>query len=63
VFLFADRQLAGILNLAATLIVFLALRAVIRLETATEHTGATIETDVAFTGEPQRRPGVATPSP
>jgi hypothetical protein len=63
VFLFADRQLAGILNLAATLIVFLALRAVIRLETATEHTGATIGTDVAFTGEPQRRPGGATPSP
>jgi hypothetical protein len=61
VFLFADRQLAGILNLAATLIVFLALRAVIRLETASQHTGATIRTDGASTDV--RLPGVAAPSP
>jgi hypothetical protein len=62
VFLFADRQLAGILNLAATLVVFLALRAVIRLETASERTGATIGTDAAPL-DPRRVPGVAAPSP
>jgi hypothetical protein len=62
VFLFADRQLAGILNLAATLIVFLALRAVIRLEAAAHHTGTTMGSGVPRPAGPPPRPGVAAPT-
>ncbi len=61
VFLFADRQLAGILNLAATLVVFIALRAIIRFETASQHHGTSIGTDHAHPDQP-RLPGLTAPS-